>query len=201
VNTHQVEGAVLATTSFIMLSVMALFAPAMVTFDFRVEVDRMQDLKTLPIAASRLVLGQILTPVLILVAGEGLTIGLIGYLVRPGMTLLAGAFLLLVPFNVLLVEIENIGFLLYPTRFVAGPTVDFQTMGRQVLLGLAKLAGAGLVTGVATGAGAAAYLIAGRSWTAAMAAAWAAMAAGAAALVPLLAFVFNRFDVARDTPA
>jgi hypothetical protein len=199
-NARDIDAAVFGTAAFGMLAGVALFAPTMVVFDFRIELDRMEELKTLPCRSSCLVIGQLMTPVLILVAGEWLTGALVGYLAEASTTLLAGFFSLIVPLNVILVAIENLCFLLYPTRVVAGPAVDFQTMGRQVLLGLAKLVGAGVLTGLATAVGAAAFFVSGRSWTAAVAAAWLTLAGGAAGLIPLLVLAFDGFDVARDTP-
>src|SRR5262249_6803981 len=41
----------------------ALFMPSLLTFDFRADVDRMEVLKTLPLPAWRIVVGQMLIPV------------------------------------------------------------------------------------------------------------------------------------------
>ena len=118
----------IGTAPLLMLAGYALFVPSMIGFDFRLDVDHIEDLKTLPIRPSRLVLGQVLAPTAILVAAEWLSVGLVHSLFAIHPTLLVGILALIVPFNLMLVEIENLGFLLYPTRMMVNPVLDFQAM-------------------------------------------------------------------------
>lgn len=194
-------GAEIGLAPWLMLGASALFVPAMVGFDFRLDVDHIETLKTLPIRPWRLVLGQVLAPTAILVVAEWLSVGLIGFQFVVSPTILAGVCALIVPLNLMLVEIENVGFLLYPTRVMVNPALDFQAMGRQILLGLAKLMVASLIGGVAAGLGAAVYWLSGGNWIATLAMAWLAVVGGAVSLIPLVALAFTQFDVARDTPA
>ena len=69
-----------------------------------------------------------------------------------------------------------------------------------MLLMMAKFLSAGMAAGLATGLGAAAYILAGASWTTALAVAWITMTGCALALIPLVAWAFIQFDVARDRP-
>lgn len=201
VKARDFDAAVFSGAAIAMVAGFALFAPSMIGFDFRTELDRMEDLKTLPIRPSRLVLGQILASVTVLVAGEWVSLGLIGSLAKLDARIMVGLLGLVVPLNVVLVEIENLFFLLYPYRPPMSPSFDFPMMGRQILLGLAKVLIVALFSGAAAGLGAGAYYLTRGNWTATFATAWLMMAAGAVSLVPLLALAFTRFDVSRDIPA
>jgi len=59
-----------------------IFAPTIVGSDFRVDLSRMEDLKTLPIRPSRMVIGQILTPVLILTFAAWFVLGCMASAIR-----------------------------------------------------------------------------------------------------------------------
>jgi hypothetical protein len=91
-------------------------------------------------------------------------------------------------------------FLWFPSRLMPSTPADFQMMGRQMLVVLAKFLIMGLAVGMAAALGVVVYLVAGESLLLAVAAGWVMLALGAAALVPLLALAFRNFDVARDTP-
>jgi hypothetical protein len=177
---------------------MALFAPTVVGFDFRPDLGRMEDLKTLPIPPSRLVLGQLITPVLVLTLAEWVTLAVIAVATRSDPFVPASAAALALPFNLMLFAIENLYFLWFPYRLTGLNAIDFQSMGRQMLLLMAKFACLGLAAGLAAGAGALAYFAAGRSWPLAVAAAWVAMAALGLALIPLAGRAFDAFDVAES---
>ena len=102
-------------------------------------------------------------------------------------------------YNFVLIGVENLLFLLFPTRVMVTTPGDFQAMGRNVLSQFAKILGLGGAVAVAAVAGAVGYLLTGRTvW--AGAAAWLASALFAAALVPLLGWAFQAYDVGRDAP-
>ncbi|HZY84192.1 MAG TPA: hypothetical protein VFE78_05145, partial [Gemmataceae bacterium] len=103
------------------------------------------------------------------------------------------------PFNFLLFALENLLFLLFPTRLAAATPGDFQTMGRNVLFLLGKVLVLAVVTTAALAVGAVAALVSGSVWVGAVAA-WPVVVAAGAALVPLIALAFQAFDVGRDTP-
>jgi hypothetical protein len=179
------------------LSVFTL--PMMLTFDFRGDVDRMDVLKSLPLPAWRLSVGQLVTPTLMISLVQ---LGILAILqaVWGGMSvylIAAAAFAL--PVNFLLVAIENLMFLLFPTRMAAATPADFQLMGRYMLLFMAKFCFLGLTVGMAILAGAVAYVLTD-SYFVAGAVCWPIVFGVGAALVPLIATAFQRFDVARDTP-
>lgn len=183
----------------VMLS-MALIAPSMVGFDFRADLDRMETLKTLPLPSARLAIGQILTPAFIISGTEWVTLAiLIGF--SPTLWgWLIGIGALLLPLNVLLLTIENVYFLWFPFRMNSAGGVDFQAMGRQMLLFTAKFLSAGVAAALAAGLGAAAYFLSGRHWPAAFVGAWIGLTVCALATVPLVSHAFDRFDVT-DLPS
>jgi hypothetical protein len=187
-----------AVVAVSVLLAVGLFAPSMIGYDFRPDLGRLEVLKTLPLEPGRLVVGQLVTPALVLTAEEWLALAVIALITRPGPALCAAVVVVLPAFNFLLLEVENLFFLWYPARWVAGNTLDFETMGRQVFLILGKTASAGIVAGVATALGAAAYFVAGRSWAAAVSVACLTVLGFDAAMVPLLARSFVDFDVARE---
>jgi hypothetical protein len=113
---------------------------------------------------------------------------------------LAGALLLCWPADFLTLGIDNLLFLWFPTRQVVVQPGDFQMMGRQMLLMLAKFAALAVAGTTAAVAAVVAGLLAGGSLPAALLAAFVVLLAWAAGLVPLLALAFAQFDVARDTP-
>jgi hypothetical protein len=179
---------------------LSVFLTALVPFDFRGDIDRIGTLKTLPIAPWRLTIGQLLTPVLLLSAMQGLGL-MAAYALapdNPGLLLALAAYVL--PFNFALVALENLLFLLFPVRLMAATPGDFQTVGRNVLLSIGKVIGMGMIVVAAGGVGAGCVLLTGNFWVG-VAAAWPVVALSGVALVPLVSQAFVWFDVGRDTPA
>jgi hypothetical protein len=183
-----------------LLLAMGLFVTTMLPFDFRGDLDRMDLLKALPVPTWRLVLGQLLTPVLLVTLVQMLALAaaqVVWGRVEPA---LAAAAIVALPFNFLLFAVENLFFLWFPTRLTGQGPGDFQFLGRHMLLWLGRLFVLGMVALAAALAGVLAYFVAGESAVAAVAAACTVVAVADAALVPLLVLAFDHFDVARDLP-
>lgn len=191
-------GPAIAYPALSMLASLTVFAPTMVGYDFRPDLGRMEELKTLPIRPSSLVIGQLTTPVLIISAGQWFGLALLATQITLPGPLVWGAVFLAPPLNFLLVAIENLFFLWFPSRFVPGTSADFQMIGRQLLLMTGRLACALFAAGLAAGLGALAFFVANESWPAAIAAGWLGLAATGLGIVPLVAQAFRQFDVARD---
>ena len=113
--------------------------------------------------------------------------------------LAAAAFAL--PVNVLLFGLENLVFLLFPSRSTAVAPADFQTIGRTMVEFAVKMLILTFCGGLAALVGAAAYFIAGRAWAAFAVAAWTVLSLTAISVVPALVWAYRRFDVSVDTPA
>lgn len=179
----------------------ATILSTMVAFDFRGDVDRMVELKSLPIHPIPLVVGQLMTPVLISTVPSWLVFTLAspayGRVAASDFLLLA----FLAPSAALMIGIDNLLFLVFPTRTTQATAADFSSMGRQVILILAKVLLGGFTALLAVLVGSLVLYLSGGAWTAAYLAALVVPTLAAAGLVPLLALAFVRYDVAGDTPA
>jgi hypothetical protein len=195
-----------------LLSLSLVSFPNMLAFDFRGDLERMDVLKTLPIAPWCLAIGQLLTPVVLL---SLLQLGVLGLIeiVWGGIewVLLFVAFLAW-PLNFLSLAIDNLLFLWFPARTAPAMPGDFQAVGRQMLLMFSKMLTVMVTLGVAGGFGAGVggmlYLASGASsetltgpLLAGLGTAFLGLSGFAAGMVPLLARAFQRFDVTRDTAA
>jgi hypothetical protein len=178
-----------------------VFLPALFPFDFRGDIDRMDVLKSLPIRPSRLVLGQIVIPSLLLALTNWAVLALIGIACRPAFLPYLSLCLLALPLALLSVAVDNLVFLWLPFRFQSQSPGDFQMMGRAILLTLVKLVAYAIIIGPTALIAVGTYFLLGRSLTATFLVACVLLLAGAAALLPLLGHAFDRFDVARDVPA
>ncbi len=177
-----------------------VIAPTVVGFDFRGDLGRMADLKALPIRPSMMVVGQILTPVIVLFFCEVLMLAAAQAVLQVDPTLILSALLVSIPLNFLLVLLENLFWLQFPARATGGTAIiDPTLMGRQMVLMFGKMIFLGAVSTVAFTAGAIAYHWAGADWAGSVAITTFLLAAMAAALVPALARSFDRFDVARHS--
>ena len=175
-----------------------ILAP-MLRFDFRGELDSMDWLKSLPVGGMALAAGELLAPVLVMTLLQSMVfVGSAAIAGHADWVLLLGLAIAL-PFNTLLFGMENVLFLLFPMRFASAPG-DFQGFGRQMLLMFAKLTILFICAGVCAGVGAGVYFLFGRSLPAAIIAGALLLVAQAAAMLPLLAWAFGRFDPSRDVP-
>jgi hypothetical protein len=191
---------------------LTIMLTALVPFDFRGDIDRMATLKTLPIPAWRLAVGQLLTPSLLLSCLQWLVLAFVlGVVLVDGWAgndevnrlwmfrFVLACFLFVFPFNFLLFGLENLLFLLFPARMLASTPGDFQAVGRNVLFMMGKMLGVALVCAVA-GVGGVVVAVVSNNPVLGVAAAWVVLTCGAAALVPAVAVAFTQFDVGRDTP-
>lgn len=187
---------------------MTIFITMLVPFDFRGDIDHMAYLKTLPVASWRLALGQILTPTILLTILH--VVVLVGFLLYPRLSghgpgeadrwlVVCAAFSF--PFNFLLFALENMLFLFFPVRVMATSPGDFQAMGRNMLMVMAKMIILMVVGTAAVIAGWIVYFITGEGLLPGVAVAWMIVVVAGAAMLPLVSFAFQKFDVTRDIPA
>jgi hypothetical protein len=183
------------------LITMSMLLSTMVPFDFRGDLDRMEVLKTLPVPAWRLVIGQLVAPVFLLGALQSLclivfwvTMGLESWLVPWGVAFV-------VPVNFLLLGLDNLLFLWFPSRILATRPADFQAIGRNVVTILVKLVVLMGAVAAAAGLGILVGSLASSYRPLVLLTAWTTLSLFAAVLVPLSAMAFRSFDVSRDMPA
>ena len=194
------QAAVLSYVCLGMIAWMSIVLSMLVPFDFRGDVDLMEELKALPIPPNRLALGQLLTPTLIATSIQAIAAFMVSASLG-GFGIVAWTFLaFLPPVNFLFYAVENLLFLWYPSRIIPGQ-FDVMAMGRQILFMMGKMLGLGIGLGLAVMVGAIVYFVSGRYPIPAIVASWLAMVACALALLPLVGQAFTRFDVSRDIPA
>lgn len=172
-------------------------------FDFRSDIERIDMLKTLPARPGMIALGQIVVPCVIMVTIVGAAVSAIHVLSEGGLgsgRTLAWVLLALTPAAVLLCSLENIVFLVMPTRQMAGSAGDMNTMIRFIGVRLLKLVILVPCAGAVAGAAAATWTFT-RSAGGAYAAGWICLAALGGASIWATALAFKRFDPSRDMPA
>jgi hypothetical protein len=169
------------------------------TFDFRIDVDRMPLLKSLPISSLALAVGQTLPVAVFTTVIQW--IGMLVMLAVLDVPIRSVALLLLVlpAANWAAISVENAIFLLFPYRTVPEDPGDVGFAGRVLAVMMAKLCVLGLLATMAGGLGWAAFFLTDSRVAAATVA--AGVLAGACALVLwVVAWAFQRFDVAADVP-
>jgi hypothetical protein len=183
-----------------MIAWMSVALSVLIPYDFRGDVDVIETLKALPIRPDRLALGQLLTPTLVATSAQGVAtlVVVVGWGSMGGVVWAFLAFLL--PVNLMFYAVENLLFLWYPSRVVAGQ-FDVMAVGRQMLFMLGKVVGLAVGVGLATLVGAGVFFLVGRAAIPAIVSAWVVMTASSLALIPLVGRAFRDFDVTRDTPA
>lgn len=192
-------GALLLTTG--MLLWLSLLLTTLVPFDFRGDLDRMDVLKALPLASWRLVLGQLLTPVIILAILQSLTLLVLGIMEVVEAWVVFWGIACAVPLNMFLFGMDNLLFLWFPSRIWATNPADFQALGRNVVILLVKTTAIVVAGAAAIGAGFLGWFVSGAQAQVGIAAGWVVLTGLSVALLPLVASAFDAFDVSRDIPA
>jgi hypothetical protein len=180
---------------------MTVMLSGLLKFDFRGDLDHMEELKAMPLRPAAMAVGQIIVPTLILTAAHLLLLGsvMLATTAHRGLLLVAAA--LALPFNALLMSTENAIFLLFPSRPAAASPGDFQMLGRQLIQLVMKAISvmAGLV--IAVSIAAPVFVLLGGPLIVLTQIAGGILLAETCALVPLMAWAFQRFDPSVDTPA
>jgi hypothetical protein len=177
------------------------FLPMMLRFDFRGSLERIEILKTLPLRPVAASCGQLMTPVVI-ASGlhTALLLGASLFLRTDEAWVVPIAIAFVVPFNFVFFGVENLVFLLFPSAGVGTGPGGFQNMGRMVVTFLIKASLLTAFLGPAAALGGGVYWLSGGSWWVAMVMAWHLVVIGAAAVVPCVAWAFERFDPSVDMP-
>ncbi len=187
------------------LAVLGLFMSLMMNqamaFDFRSDVDRMEVLKSLPIPAWRIVVGQLIAPVVALSLYQIAVVAAVYFGLGKIKLMLPFVILLSWPINLLLVSIDNLFFLLFPTRLKPQNPGDFSQAGRQMLLALGKVLGMVVGLGIPAAFAGVTFSLSGRNWLMTILAAFIPAMISCCLPIPLVVLAFRRYDVSRDTPA
>jgi hypothetical protein len=194
------ESGIQTIPSAMMLMMMSLFMlPQMLQFDFRGDLERLDVLKTLPMTAGAVALGQLVTPVIFATLLELPLVAAIGVMQGQWNFTLTAVALILPSVNLLVFALENLVFLWYPHRLTALGAADFQMIGRQLIMMAVKMTAVFFGGGLAAGVGALAWWLTDKSWTAFLAGSWLVVTALGLSLLPFIAHAFRRFDPSLDT--
>jgi hypothetical protein len=142
---------------------------------------------------------QLVTPVLILSVVQWvllMTISIAGSLPATVLIVMAA---LVVPFNLLVLGIDNLMFLIFPFRMRAAVAGDMTLVGRQTIVFLCRFVLILITAAIAGTAGLGAWL-ATRSLPAAAIATWLPLMAAIALIVWLMGVVYDGFDPSVNTP-
>ncbi len=169
-------------------------------FDFRSDIDRMDWLKMIPIGSMPTVIGQVLIPVLIVSLLELLLFGGLLFCVEKNRSLLFIGMVLVPSFNFLLFGLENLIFLLFPIRIVESSSGDLYDVGRIMVTYFMKyISLVGILAGI-IGIGFGGYLLCGENLAVFTAITWTLLTVSGLALLPYIAWAFEKFDPSIDTP-
>ena len=172
--------------------------PRTLVFDFRSDLDTMENFKALPLRSWKIATGQLAAPVLLTSLVELLLlISAAIFMEGVPRTVVIYMAPFVVPFNMLLYGLENTLFLLFPTPLVPVGRVDFDFLGRTLVEFAIKTA---LLVGgcsLAAATGMLALNATDRSWLAFAVVAWLALVLIALLTVPMLSRAYDRFDVSR----
>jgi hypothetical protein len=172
--------------------------PRTLVFDFRSDLDSMENFKALPLRPWKIATGQLLAPVLLTSLVELLLlVSAAVFLEGVPRTLVICLAPFVVPFNVLLYGLENTLFLLFPTPLVPVGRIDFDFLGRTLVDFAVKTTLLVSGCGLAAAAGMLVLNATQRSWLAFAVVAWLALVLIALLMVPALSRAYDRFDVSR----
>lgn len=178
----------------VMLSIVVL--PQFVRYDFRAEVDRMPVLKSLPLNPYAVVVGELITPILVVGCAQ---LGLLTVLFFIGSTpawiiISIAAFVL--PVDLITYEVENFLFLLIPFR-EQHSRQGITAIARVSLTMMLKFALMGVMAGLSAGIGGLVYYLTQNRFVA-LSIAWALAMLTSVAFLPAIVWAFKRFDPSSD---
>ena len=181
---------VLGVLAYVTLLVISSQLP----FGFRGDYERMDLLKTLPIRPLAMVCGQTFTAITLvtLVQWSVLAATAAAFPASAAEMLLGALFAL--PFNGLLLGLEELLFLLFPAPMIMSGSEGFLKMGRVMLFMLAKFFALGACAALAAVPAGIVYFLTG-SAAVAWLVAWCLSLVPVAAILALVAWAFQRYDV------
>ena len=174
----------------------AFILPRTLACDFRGELSRMEHYKALPIAPWRICAGQLVMPVLISSSVQLVMIfSLLPFLDFTSAAILLAMAVYTLPFNMLLYGVENLVFLLFPSKLVPVGRVDFDFIGRNLVEFVLKTFIVFTVIAIARSVGIAAQRFTGEFFFTFGITSWLMLTYCAAMFIPMMAWAFRRFNV------
>ena len=176
----------------------AFILPRSLLCDFRGEFGSMELYKALPVAPWRICAGQLVVPVLLASAIELVMIfSTLLFFEGAEQVVLIALMAFTVPSNLLLYGLENLVFLLFPTRLLPVGRVDFEFLGRTLVDFILKTIIIVTAVVAAGAAGFAALDATGQSYLWLAITSWLVLTVIGSLTVPLLGIAFRRFKVSQ----
>jgi hypothetical protein len=195
----EVSRQLFSTTLLMTFLLLSIVMSGNLNFDFRIDLDRMPQLKALPISSMSLAAGQTL-PVAVFTTVMQWVGMLLLFAVLDIPTRTLGELLVVLPAaNWAAICVENAMFLLFPYRTVPEDPGDVGFAGRVMAVMLAKMCILGALAALAGAGGFGAYYVSG-SRVAALVVVALVLVGSCALLLRMVAWAFRRFDVAADLP-
>ncbi|NNE21421.1 MAG: hypothetical protein HKN11_02315 [Rhizobiales bacterium] len=185
-----------STTIGLLYFFIAFVLPRTLVCDFRGELGRMEHYKALPIAPWRICAGQLIMPVLLASAIQlVMIVSIVPFLDLASAIILGAMAIYVLPFNLLLYGLENLVFLLFPSKLVPVGRVDFDFLGRTLVDFVLKTFVIFTALGLARIAGLVAQKISDENWFSFGIASWLTLAVIGLMIIPALGFAFRRFKI------
>ena len=194
-----------------------LFLTALLKFDFRGDLDQIDNLRSLPLSPAAVAAAEVVAPTVVLSAVQWLLLAAVAAFGHVGVRWLLAAAVFVVPVNAALVGSENLVFLLFPYRPPAAVAGDMGMIGRQSVVFLCRFLTLLMVAVAATVVGAVGFMLTGGrlvasghrggdvltggSWPVAGTLAWLTVVAAVIGTVLLMGLAFARLDPAADAAA
>ncbi|MCE9638490.1 MAG: putative ABC exporter domain-containing protein [Planctomycetes bacterium] len=195
---HESDGEAPTWAALAIAFALTTFANQGFTFDFRRDLDRMAELKMLPLRPTVLAAGQLIAPTVVFTGMQFLAIAIVFAAASPPAWVLAVAVFALPPWNWLSAATDNALFLTFPYRINPEDTGKVPAIGRMLLSMMLKgvaVGAAALIVAVPVGVG---FGIGGAAAVAGCVIGWLLLVAMAAAFTFVVGAAFRGFDLSRD---
>ncbi len=188
-------------TVLIITGIYSIFFTQWFPFDFRSDIDRMDWLKMIPAGSMPITIGQVFTPVIMVSFLELCLFGGLSFGVDENRVLLFIAMALVPSYNLLLFGLENLIFLLFPIRIVKAAPGDFHGFGRIMVVLFLKFLVIGGCLGSIIGMGYGGYYFLGKHIAVFVVITWTLLTCCGIAILPYIAWAFEKYDPSVDAPA
>jgi hypothetical protein len=174
------------------------FANQGFTFDFRRDLDRMAELKVLPLRPVVLAAGQLVTPTVVFTLVQGAALAVVFIASAPPAWILPAAAAALPPWNWLSSALDNASFLLLPYRIAPEDTGKVPAIGRMLTSMAIKSVAICMISLVVALPVALGVAVGGAAMWAGIAAGWLILVAAAAGATWFVGRSFAQFDVSAE---
>jgi hypothetical protein len=139
-----------------------------------------------------------LVPVMLFTTVHLLVIGLVAALPGTPVWLPLIALMFTVPFNIILIGVDQFFFLLFPAQAPSAISQEFHQIGRNMVMFMLKILSILAMAGLASLASWVVLVITRESWTAFVLTFWLVIVLETTAIIPMVAWAFSRYDVTED---